>query len=505
MRNRWYSLVVSVLALTVLVGFDGAAVSADSPAGPPAPTNLAMRVPGATQPLGAGAWTSAAKLQLQFSVQAVSGSVRPQVELEPSNVPFNDQANYSGPAMTGSGTASVSVAGLSNGTTYHWQAQVVGSGGQSSPWVAFSSSRLGKDVGIDRTAPTRPVIRSQTNPRQRRWYHNRVVTLNWSSKDTLSGIRGYSYTVQRRPRAGTPTSIGGHSSVRISSLRDGVWYVSVRAVDRAGNWSPVGHFRVQLDRSPPRLTWIGPSGFTFNPYQGPAIVRFRLNKSASVRLDLYRVGDKRPTTSFRFSHVAGGRITGVAWSGKDRHGNPVRAGYYFFDVRATDRARNLAHWEPAGFRVNPQQPYRTITGQVIYPNGGKIIIISLSRQELFAYDGVRLALRTFVTTGNPSLPTPEGTFSIIGKFSPFEFISPWPPGSPFWYPPSWTNHAMLFQSRGYFIHDAPWRSAYGPGTNGPGQPGSDYGGTHGCVNVPQGPMNFLWAWTPMGTRVEVVP
>jgi len=55
---------------------------------------------------------------------------------------------------------------------------------------------------------------------------------------------------------------------------------------------------------------------------------------------------------------------------------------------------------------------------------------------------------------------------------------------------------MLFRSGGYFIHDAPWRSWYGPGSN--------YGdGTHGCVNVPYSQMSFLWGWTTIGTTVVV--
>ncbi len=82
-----------------------------------------------------------------------------------------------------------------------------------------------------------------------------------------------------------------------------------------------------------------------------------------------------------------------------------------------------------------------------------------------------------MTTGNPQLPTVLGHFKIFAKFSPFTFISADPPGSPDWYAPSPVSYAMEFQSAGYFIHDAPWRSVYGPGSNGPGQPGTNYGGS----------------------------
>jgi len=129
---------------------------------------------------------------------------------------------------------------------------------------------------------------------------------------------------------------------------------------------------------------------------------------------------------------------------------------------------------------------------------GKIIVISLSRQVLTAYQDGNLVLSNFVTTGRPDLPTPLGVSQIMAKYSPFLFVSPWAYGSPYWYAPSWTTYAMLFRSGGYFIHDAPWRSVYGPSVN-------RWDGSHGCVNVPFASMASLWSWTPIGTTVVVQP
>lgn len=127
---------------------------------------------------------------------------------------------------------------------------------------------------------------------------------------------------------------------------------------------------------------------------------------------------------------------------------------------------------------------------------GKLIVISLSRQVLTAYQDGTAVLTTYVATGRPALPTPPGIYHIFRRYSPYLFVSPWPYGSPYWYPSSWTSWAMEFAAGGYFIHDAPWRTWYGPGAN-------LYNGTHGCVNVPYSPMAFLWNWTPMGTTVVV--
>jgi len=127
---------------------------------------------------------------------------------------------------------------------------------------------------------------------------------------------------------------------------------------------------------------------------------------------------------------------------------------------------------------------------------GKVIVISLSRQVLTAYQDGNAILTTFVATGRPQLPTPPGVYHIFARYSPYKFISPWPYGSTWWYPSSWTSFAMEFIGGGYFIHDAPWRSWYGPGAN-------LYNGTHGCVNVPYSPMATLWNWAPIGTTVVV--
>ena len=125
-------------------------------------------------------------------------------------------------------------------------------------------------------------------------------------------------------------------------------------------------------------------------------------------------------------------------------------------------------------------------------------MIDLSDQHLWAYDGEVKVVDTIVATGRPELPTITGTFSILVKYSPYEFISPWPPGSPWWYEPSWTNWAMEFESSGFFIHDAPWRTVWGPGAN-------VKDGSHGCVNVPLAPMETLYRWARVGDLVVVQP
>ena len=138
---------------------------------------------------------------------------------------------------------------------------------------------------------------------------------------------------------------------------------------------------------------------------------------------------------------------------------------------------------------------------------GKIIVVSLSQQELDAYENGQLFVSTPVATGRPQLPTPTGIYHIFAKYSPYRFISPWPVGSPYYYPPSTANYAMEWAQGGYFIHDAPWRGYFGKGANNWHQDplmGEDPG-THGCINVPTSTMSQLFSWATIGTTVEINP
>jgi lipoprotein-anchoring transpeptidase ErfK/SrfK len=130
--------------------------------------------------------------------------------------------------------------------------------------------------------------------------------------------------------------------------------------------------------------------------------------------------------------------------------------------------------------------------------GEKAVVIRLGSQSLSAYRDGKLVLRTPVTTGRLVLPTPVGTFSIQSRYSPYTFISPWPQGSPYYYPPTPVTWAMYFYDND-FLHDDPAEpaSAYGPGSqNGP------YA-SHGCVHVPHDAMAFLYDWLPIGAKVIV--
>jgi lipoprotein-anchoring transpeptidase ErfK/SrfK len=84
---------------------------------------------------------------------------------------------------------------------------------------------------------------------------------------------------------------------------------------------------------------------------------------------------------------------------------------------------------------------------------------------------------------------------VLRKVSPWTMTSDFPSSSPYWYPPSRVQYTLWFRDDGYAIHDAPWRAAYGPGT--------EQAGSHGCVNVPMPTMTTLYDWADVGIPVRV--
>jgi lipoprotein-anchoring transpeptidase ErfK/SrfK len=126
---------------------------------------------------------------------------------------------------------------------------------------------------------------------------------------------------------------------------------------------------------------------------------------------------------------------------------------------------------------------------------GKVIVISLARQELTAYEDGKPFVTTLITTGRPELPTPPGNYTVLRKNHPWKMTSDFPPSSQYWYAPTWVQYTLWFRNDGYAIHDAPWRGTYGPGTQS--------AGSHGCVNTPMPTMEALFNWAELGTRVIV--
>ncbi len=109
-------------------------------------------------------------------------------------------------------------------------------------------------VVTDTTPPSNPALASTTTAGA--WSTVPTVTVSWSgAADVCSGVNGYSYVWSRNGTAVPDAAIDSTGSAATTSLPDGVWYMNLRTVDKAGNWSSatsLGPF--QVDRVAPVTT-----------------------------------------------------------------------------------------------------------------------------------------------------------------------------------------------------------------------------------------------------------
>jgi hypothetical protein len=125
------------------------------------------------------------------------------------------------------------------------------------------------------------------------------------------------------------------------------------------------------------------------------------------------------------------------------------------------------------------------------PMTSKRIIIDLSDQTLYAYDGDKEFFVTKVSTGEEHSPTPTGLFKVYKKTpsrymqGPLEGVTDVPfdlPGVP------WN---LYFTEDGAVIHGTYWHNRYGTEQS------------SGCVNLPPELAKLLYDWADVGTVVVV--
>ncbi len=150
--------------------------------------------------------------------------------------------------------------------------------------------------------------------------------------------------------------------------------------------------------------------------------------------------------------------------------------------------------------VQLMQHYGVATGQTV--------VVSLIEQTLRFYQDGKLSQAYQITSGQFDKPSPPGFWHVFDRESPTKFKSSEPKGSAFWYPDTKINYAMEYHDGGYFMHDSWWRMNYGVGTNYPHyDTGGDQSfagtGSHGCINMREDQIAWLYAHTGYGMAVII--
>ncbi|HEX5417872.1 MAG TPA: L,D-transpeptidase family protein [Chloroflexota bacterium] len=310
-----------------------------------------------------------------------------------------------------------------------------------------------------------------------------------SAADHLLELADHEQAAPASPPADATAIPASNDSQSLGDLADGSWYVHLWAVNGAGQASAPATVAVQVLRTAPQFSDVLYRTWVTNPSYQTLPINFTLSQVARVSVFILPESSGDPLRTFALGQQKASAPIKVEWDGKDAQGHVVPPGSYRFMVDAVDVAGNQTQAVYNGLSITD-----------------KVIKVSLGKQQMIAYAGDTVFATTLVTSGGQALPTPKGQFEILQKSSPFVFHAQFPKGSPYWFPDVTSHEAMLFdQPDADFIHDAPWRSVYGPGTNGPGIPGATYTGSHGCVETPGATMTRLYDWTPLGTPVIVTP
>jgi hypothetical protein len=181
-------------------------------------------------------------------------------------------------------------------------------------------------------APTsgksRPAITSPTHPDQDVWYSRADAVFQWKPSAGVTTVQtGIDSDPSGAPRVAYSPAI---SKKEVNGLADGVSYFHARYFE-GGVWSPVGHYRVQIDTTPPRdlsiHTAVGPEGrliLRMNAADdGSGIARYRVQVDDG-KLETVIPSGVTGAASTTLSALGGGRHT-VVVQVLDRAGNQLEA------------------------------------------------------------------------------------------------------------------------------------------------------------------------------------
>jgi len=123
------------------------------------------------------------------------------------------------------------------------------------------------------------------------------------------------------------------------------------------------------------------------------------------------------------------------------------------------------------------------------PPGGRSLVISLSQQALWAFNGNEVVRTTYVSTGTEKFRTPTGLYFVNSKID--SQTTEGVLGGEYYNVPD-VPYVMYFTDRGHAIHGAYWHENFGNVMS------------HGCVNLPMDIAGWMYGWAPMGMAVLIV-
>jgi lipoprotein-anchoring transpeptidase ErfK/SrfK len=148
-----------------------------------------------------------------------------------------------------------------------------------------------------------------------------------------------------------------------------------------------------------------------------------------------------------------------------------------------------------------RMPVRTVEPQVTAAGLGKTIVVDLSENRLYLYDGFKVVKEFPVATAAAGYTTPVGTWQIVNKAENPTWYNPapdgWGAGEPLVIPPGPGNplgtRALYLNAPGIRIHGSYADSSIGTYAS------------HGCIRMHISDSEVLYPLIPIGTKVIIKP
>jgi len=148
-----------------------------------------------------------------------------------------------------------------------------------------------------------------------------------------------------------------------------------------------------------------------------------------------------------------------------------------------------------------QLPVKTVEPQVTAQTIGKTIVVDLSENRLYLYDGLKIAKEFPVATAAPGYTTPVGTWKVVNKTENPTWFNPapdgWGAGEPLVIPPGPGNplgiRALYLSAPGIRIHGTYNSASIGTYAS------------HGCIRMYISDSETLYPLVPVGTTVIIKP
>jgi lipoprotein-anchoring transpeptidase ErfK/SrfK len=146
-------------------------------------------------------------------------------------------------------------------------------------------------------------------------------------------------------------------------------------------------------------------------------------------------------------------------------------------------------------------PMRILRPAVTVSNVGRTIVVDLSENMLYLYDGLKVFRQYPVATARAPYVTPVGTWKVVRKVENPGWYNPdptgWGAGEPLYIPPGRGNplgtRALYLDAPGIRIHGTP--ASYSIGTH----------ASHGCIRMYISDSEELFPLVPLETKVIIKP